>query len=236
MDFCIQRSESRDLAREKIAIYSAASALGSKYITSVDCKEGYVPIGSVEYCEQILPKSDAAIDFFPEFLSDFFHRKIDYSTFGLVENLPGNLITRKKLFLKPAKVWKSDFKSRVVEPDEKIPYDWYYFSEPVEFVQEWRYYVANGELITTGWYDGHDEDEPAPKLDIDFPKNFNSAVDFGRLKDGRIALVEAHAPFACGWYGENHRDYVYWQLEAWKGYIKDPDVFRVSSLKRFSGF
>jgi hypothetical protein len=234
MDFCIQRSESRDLAREKIAIYSSAASLGSKYITSVNCQEGYVPIGTVEYCEQILPKSEVPCDFFPEFLNDWLHRKIGLSTFGCIEQI-GTSIKRHELFLKPAKVWKSDFKSRIVGPEENIPYGLYYFSEPVQFVQEWRYYVANGELVTTGWYDGHDEDEPAPKLDIQFPKDFNSAVDFGRLKDGRIALVEAHAPFACGWYGESHVDYVHWQLESWKGYIQNSDAFRVTSLTRFKG-
>jgi hypothetical protein len=83
-------------------------------------------------------------------------------------------------------------------------------------VNEWRYYVANGDVVTTGWYRGEDEDKPAPELPVEWPEGFSGAVDFGELEDGHLALVEAHAPFACGWYGERHEDYARWQLEAWK--------------------
>ena len=209
MKFCLQTGES---TREKIAVISTANKLGYEYITAKICTPNCVPIGSVEFCETILPARNEPIDFYPDFLKEYRHREIGCTTFG-------SPIKRHRLFLKKANQWKSDFQSRIVEWNEPVPYDLYYYSEPVEFVQEWRYYIADGILITTGWYDGHDEDEPAPELDIKWPNNFNAATDFGRLKDGRIALVESHAPFACGWYGDNHEDYAFWQYEAWQQYI-----------------
>jgi len=218
MRFCLQ---SGDSTREKIAVFSAAHKLGYEFTTGKTCDQDCIPIGTVEFCETVLPKTDGTIDFYPEFLKDFRHREIGYSTFGGVEGYqPDSPIKRHRLFLKKANEWKSDFQSRVVEWNEPIPYDFYYYSYPVEFVQEWRYYIAGGVLVTTGWYDGCDEEEPAPELNIKWPDSFNAAADFGRLKDGRIALVESHAPFACGWYGENHEDYVFWQYEAWKRYVE----------------
>lgn len=76
--------------------------------------------------------------------------------------------------------------------------------------------MADGDLITTGWYDGNDENEDAPMVGAMWPKGFSGAVDFGRLIDGRIALVECHAPFACGWYGDDHKDYALWLAIGWE--------------------
>lgn len=222
MKFCLQSGES---SREKIAIFSAAPKLGYEFVTSKICIANCIPIGTVEYCESILPPRETPIDFYPEFLKEHRHREIGYSTFGGVEGYQKDSpIKRKRFFLKKANEWKSNFKSRIVEWNEPIPYDFYYYSEPIEFIQEWRYYIAGGVQITTGWYDGCDEDEPAPELGIKWPDTFNAAIDFGRLKDGKIALVESHAPFACGWYGDDHAEYVFWQYEAWKRYIEKLDL------------
>jgi hypothetical protein len=63
------------------------------------------------------------------------------------------------------------------------------FSSVVKFTQEWRYYIANGKVLTTGWYDGDNEDEIAPELNVNYPSGYCGAVDFGRLETGEIALV-----------------------------------------------
>jgi hypothetical protein len=216
--FCLQFGDS---TREKLAIFSAAPKLGYEFTSSKLCPIDCIPIGSVEFCESILPPQEGPKDFYPDFLKEHFHRSIDWGTFGAVEGTnEDSAVKRKRLFLKKSHEWKSNFESRVVEWNEQIPYDFYYFSEPVEFVQEWRYYIAGGVQITTGWYKGDNEEEPAPDLGIDWPKTYNAAVDFGRLKDGRIALVESHAPFACGWYGDDHKDYALWQYESWNNYIE----------------
>lgn len=219
LKFCIQTGES---TREKLAIFSVTRKLGYEYTIRKECPVDHIPIGTVEFCESILPIKYSPKDFYPDFLKDHMYREYGLSTFGGVEGYEENsTIKRHRLFLKIAYEWKSDFKSRTVEWNEPIPYGHYYWSHPVEFIQEWRYYIANGQIITTGWYSGNDEDEPAPELGIVFPKDFNAATDFGRLSTGEIALVESHAPFACGWYGEDHEDYVRWQYEAWKGYMNE---------------
>lgn len=212
MKFCLQAGES---TREKLAIYNQRL---SEVIASKVCPIGHIPIGDVPFCEAAIPhrkrmQLDKIIDFYPMFLHRWRHRKIkliyvDKST-KLTEG-----------FYKRATEWKSDWPSQLVYKGGDIPNNFYYYwSEPVTFTQEWRYYIAEGKVITTGWYSGEDEDEPAPELNIPWHSHYNGAVDFGRLDDGRIALVEAHAPFACGWYGDKHEDYVTWQILAWNGWV-----------------
>ena len=241
MKFALQPGLS---SREVIAIMNSARRMRHDYEIwpgRPDPAEQLCPIGSVEYCESYWSPetrqewSHYAIDFYPDFLKEWLHRRVGYAGFGFSPvNLRSDSTVSKSIFLKPAKSWKGEFVSRVVGLDEFVPIDWYYWSDPVSFVQEWRYYVANGRVITTGWYAGNDEDEPAPTLwDVKWPSTYSAAVDFGRLDDGRIALVEAHAPFACGWYGENHDDYVEWQAEAWIYYTHKPDVFIRKDLGRF---
>lgn len=218
--FCFQPGES---TREKTAIYVGARQLGYETTSSKTCLKDHIPVGDVPYCEAGIPYEkqyslDAIIDFYPEFLKEYRYREIKLAYFD--DLIPHLTCIRTRGFLKRADQWKPDFKSRIVEADESIENNFYYWSEPVAFLQEWRYYIAEGKLITTGWYDGVNEDEPAPELNIKWPTNYNGAVDFGRLVDGRMALVEAHAPFACGWYGENHVDYALWQAKAWESWIK----------------
>lgn len=240
MKFALQPGLS---SREVIAIMSAARRLGHEYETWPGRPELYkhhIPIGSVEYCENMWsPEARREwelypIDFYPDFLRHWLHRKVGYSVFGTFHTADYCATLRQPIFLKQGKRWKSDFVSRVVKWDDRVPLDWYYWSEPVSFSDEWRYYVADGRVITTGWYRGDNEDAPAPELwDVKWPSGYSAAVDFGRLDNGKIALVEAHAPFACGWYGENHEDYVRWQAEAWTHYTHSADKFRRKDLGRF---
>lgn len=37
-----------------------------------------------------------------------------------------------------------------------------------------------------------------------------------KYENGRLELVEAHAPFACGWYGDDPSLYALWQIVAWE--------------------
>ncbi|MEI8269800.1 MAG: ATP-grasp domain-containing protein [bacterium] len=206
--FCLEMNGS---TREKIAIISSARYLNYDYVYSKKALPDCIPIGSVDYCEEILPKG-YPIEFFPDFLKEYTFREINYGHLDKIE---------KPLFLKKADCWKSDFESKVYNPNENIIPDFYYYSEPVQFKQEWRYYISEGCIISSGWYKGEDENEPAPNLIINFPEDFNAAVDFGRLSTGELAIIESHAPFACGWYGDTHFEYAMWQVEAWNGFLKN---------------
>ena len=57
--------------RESFAIMNNAKKLGSDYVMSKNCKENHIPIGSVEYCEQILKTNDKIKNFYPDFLKNY---------------------------------------------------------------------------------------------------------------------------------------------------------------------
>lgn len=202
MNFCIQKGYS---GREALAIRASAGSLGCGFVHSDVALEGMIPIGSVEFCLPVFGLHERL--FIPDFLSSMMNRGW------------GTLLGTDRLdeasFVKDLTEWKSDWKSGVYPAGAVIPDGFWLVSEPVSFIQEWRYYVAGGEVLTTGWYMGEDEDEPAPLINVAWPSDFSGAVDFGRLPDGRMALVEAHAPFACGWYGEGLKDYALWMAAAW---------------------
>lgn len=203
--FCVQRGYS---GREVNAVLSSAASLGVEVCWSVEALAGWVPVGTVEWCGPVFGKH--RVNFFPEFLEGLMGRK-----FMRTGWLSGAELCEDG-FVKAVWMWKSEWESAVYPAGTVLPAGDWWVVEPVVFEQEWRYYVAGGRVVTTGWYLGEDEDEPAPVLDVAWPAGFSGAVDFGRLADGRMALVECHAPFACGWYGERHRDYAEWLLESWR--------------------
>lgn len=193
--------------REILSAQNGAGALGIDYVRSMQAIQGLIPVGTVEYCTPVFGKQPKVKNFYPSFLSDFVSRNI---------TLISSMTTNDYFFAKNATEWKSDHPKLVKEVlwDGK---SLWWVSDVVKFTQEWRYYVADGCLITTGWYDGNDQNEPAPELDIKWPLGFSGAVDFGRLSNGQIELVEAHAPYGCGWYGETRDNELYalWLYESW---------------------
>jgi hypothetical protein len=193
-----------NLGREALAVRISAESLGAQAFRRDFPLPGEIPIGSVEFCEEAF--GPHRLDFFPTFLLPWFAGPIDLIHGGVVS----------ECFIKDATGWKTDWESRVVLDGTVVPLGRWFMRPVLNFVNEWRYYVANGEVVTTGWYRGEDEDKTAPEIPVDWPEGFSGAVDFGELDTGYMALVEAHAPFACGWYGEKHSDYARWQLEAWK--------------------
>lgn len=199
--FAIQREQSQ--SREALAIIVSTR---DWYITESPAVDD-IPIGTVEYCEPLF--GNHRKDFFPEFLTSFIKRK------GFCVQITRRGITLEEdMFVKDITACKSDWESKVYPEGTVIPAGTYAFFSPTAFRNEWRYYVAEGEVSTTGWYAGIDEDAEAPVLDVKWPSNFSGAVDFGTTRYG-IELVECHAPFACGWYGEDHRDYIHWQTRSW---------------------
>lgn len=170
-------------------------------------------VGTVEWCQAALGFMPCP-DFYPAWLNEYLKRPITYSR-GF--EVPFDV----SLFAKPWRAYKlAD--AKIFSQGQYIPNGWV-CSEVVKFTQEWRYYVADGELLAAGWYDGHDEDEPAPKLDIAWPKGFCGAVDFGRLDTGEIALVESHHPYACGNYleADECEAWVMWLELGWEWTLKE---------------
>jgi hypothetical protein len=184
--------------------------------------DGEVLVGSVEFVESFIgPRKPI---YYPEFLSDYFNRNIWRS-----ETWPTG-----KCFVKPADRHKR-FESAIVSYNE-YPQGFgggtptgmhvgpYWCSEIVNFIEEWRYYIKDGKCVDALWYAGNEKEVKAPRkaiIDIDWPKGFCGAVDFGRLDTGEFALVENNLPYACGWYGPYSDGKIYGEwLKAGFKYIK----------------
>lgn len=101
-----------------------------------------------------------------------------------------------------------------------------FISEPVEWLSEWRFYVAKGQIIGQARYDQNEsEDAPVPKFEtvksciqaLAFEHPY--AVDFGVLSSGETALVEVNDAWAIGLYGSAlpPRTYLAFLQERWAG-------------------
>lgn len=188
------------------------------------CKDGKIlpeetPLGSVEWIEKIIGHR-VVPDYFPAFLSHLLYRKT-----WVTDSWP----LGKRCFIKPAykhKAWKANvYSGRGYAGKRKGPY---ICSEVARFRNEFRYYVANGKVLSGWWYWGdslddqqrHDGSEPpdAPALpEIDWPSDYCGAVDFGVLwETGELALIEANAPFSCGWYGVDSEHYAQFLESGWQ--------------------
>ena len=182
--------------RELLAIMSS----DYDYYTGKPRNQDDVPVGTVEWVEQFLG-GPVKPDYYPEYLKDMLHRKVWKSDTAI-----------SGMFVKPGDRYKR-FDGQVFKMN--CPSD-VWCSEVVEFVDEWRYYVADGDILAAGWYSGSDENSPPP--DIPVKLRGCGAYDFGRLKTGELALVEYQHPYACGWYGDSkdHALYVDWLVRGWE--------------------
>lgn len=172
-----------------------------------DRPEGYIPCGTVEWCEFFLPDEKKTPDYYPEFLKDHLHRKIWKTDSWPME---------KGIFIKPADRHKRYTGFVTIGGYRKKKRGPHWCSEVVRFENEWRYYVADGKVLTGEWYSGDEENTPdAPELNIKIPEWYCGALDFGMLTTGELALVEANSPYACGWYGKDHKLFVEWLIKGW---------------------
>ena len=173
----------------------------------------YIPCGSLEFCQKIYGKIITP-NYYPLFCN--LNRKIWYT-----EEWPIN----QKVFIKPADRYKrfTGFTTDGTERKKKNGPFW--CSDIVNFIDEWRYYIANGEVLFSGWYDGikeYEEEPKAPDLKIKIPKNYCGAIDYGMTDKGDFTLIEAQHPFACGFYGEHEDKYsfVKWLVKGWRNMIE----------------
>lgn len=173
-----------------------------------DVPDGWLPFGNVLWTEAILGRR-LMPDYLPEFLKGFVFRKTwpqDKWPLGQVCHVKP--LERYKRFtgFVTRGTWKGAKKGPLL------------CSEPVTFLNEWRFYVANGVVLAAHWYWGDQEKTPdAPEIGVSWPTMFCGSVDFGQRDDGRIELIEAHHPIACGWYGSLNDGAVFaqWLDEGW---------------------
>ncbi len=180
---------------------------------------GYAPVGTVEFCRAVMARlciEEPAMPSYPALLAPFLGRKIQA---GKVVDLWFMDCDANgeagELFVKPQKIKLFDGKlvSDVTDDDIKdLPGGTpVWFSERVNFVAEWRVYVAP-EKIAVGQY-GEGPDEAldmdlvmqairAIQRDKNCPCSF--ALDFGLTDEGKLLLVEMSDAWALGLYKTQH--------------------------------
>ncbi len=202
----------------KIPTYGAYGSSGTeqlhaKILNKEKEQENYVPCGSVEWCESLLG-CNIKPDYYPEWAQMLLHRKV----------WEGDEWLLQKVFVKPSDRYKrftGFITTGTYKKKKKSPF---WFSEVVEFENEWRCYVTNGKIKACEWYWGDEVNTPELYTDYKIilaayiPSIYSGALDVGILKNGRVALVESQHPFACGWYGEQSNDDIYfqWLIDGWK--------------------
>lgn len=206
--FAIQRNERSSKESLAISQYAIINKITCLLIDNPkDVPLGFIPVGSVEWCLKILNKK-VIPDYYPEFLRQYLYREV-----WQTNEWP----LGKKVFIKPSDKYKrftGFFTNGRYKGKKKGPY---WCSEIVKFINEWRYYISNGKILTGEWYYGDEINTPdAPNLNIEIPTGYCGAIDFGMLEDGKLALVEVNHPFACGWYGKDYKLYTEWLINGWE--------------------
>lgn len=197
--------------REFISVHSWACLNSVKIRYSSDCPKNWLPIGSTNFIQRCF---DVKIvpDYFPVWAKPILKRKVWHY----------NNIPFKRCFVKSGeyKVFNGYVKENGSSPGGAGNLYGYWCSEVVEFNNEWRLYICNGEILDRGWYSGDNDDKPCPDIDLDLTGVFG-ALDIGETDCG-IQIVEFHHPFSCGWYGTDSNAYVKFLSE---GYLKMKNDF-----------
>jgi hypothetical protein len=160
--------------------------------------------------------------------AELMHRKV-----RLIPSLRWALIQLENgpMFIKPADGWKR-FTGFVAHTETDHRFQGaslakpVWVSEPVEFIEEWRFYVVGGFIIN---FENVSDKMPLHNFYLDicaiqrgvakmhssgqYPSAY--VIDFGLLKDGRTALVEMNDGFSFGAYDtkESSGD-SYWAVTA----------------------
>lgn len=195
--------------RERTQAIRGATSLGVAVEIghASDCREGWCPVGTVEFCEEVLGYHPRP-DYYPAWLRSITSRSIERIELAQPTSLGASR------FVKRAERYKIG-RTGVVHPSDILEVGEYYAAEVVRFVAEWRYYIAEGEVLSAWWYDGIGDELPAPAFPCEIPRGMCAAIDLGLTASG-IELVEAQHPYACGWYGEDAALWVLWLLSGWR--------------------
>jgi hypothetical protein len=194
---------------QKLSLFCIVNNVPLIRVDKKNVEDEHIPCGSVEWCEHLLGQHITP-DYYPEWLNEFLFRKVWRED---------KWILGKKLFVKPADRYKR-FTGFVTSGSyRKKKRGQLIWSEIISFQNEWRYYISNGKVLTSGWYWGDEINTPdAPDVRdiLIIPENYSGALDFGHC-GRRFVLVESQHPFACGWYGKHEHDYLYfqWLIDGW---------------------
>lgn len=206
MKFAISSASRNDHEAGTIVCYCALHQIPYRIVAKpTDVRPDEIPVGNVPWVTAVLGHEDVP-DYYPDFLAHLLHRKVwraDKWPYG------------HRVFIKPSDRHKrfTGFVTTGTWKGKKKPP--FYCSEIVEWISEWRFYIAAGQVRDARWNFG--EERPVPALTVDYPPDYYGAVDFGLLSTGEIALIEANTCFSVGWYGpmSEGATYVHWLADSW---------------------
>ena len=179
-----------------------------------------LPVGSIRYLRSAMHLagiSEPRNFSYPSCLQDYLHRRIESRRAGEVQG---------RAFIKPqtTKAFTGCVFDTLANPEDLDAHDRLQYQaflslaadepvwvcEPVEWLNEARYYALNGELLGMGLYGEYPDEAPQPDPEIvqemlsrmhrepGAPIAF--ALDVGVLKSGQTALVECTDAWAVGYY------------------------------------
>lgn len=225
------------LGREEACMAALASARGVPVqFTSakqmergkVAIKPGMVAIGSVRFVKHSLRQLGKTLPEhtpYPDSLHSMLHREVQ--KVPALREVRKMLTKGQRMFVKPADGWKR-FTGFVADDPRDMRFNGasssmaVWISDPVEFVSEWRAYVAGGHLLDVRFADhGGDKsvavdrgviEEAVRRLAATGAAPAGYVMDFGVLQDcGRTALIEVNDGFSFGAY-DGVAPEVYWQV------------------------
>lgn len=167
-------------------------------------------VGAVPFVSAALRAAGAGLpphQPYPAVLSCHLYRQVGYA-----ERLATLLSNRREpLFVKPAAQWKK-WTGRVINGStDRGRNDPVYWSEPVEWLSEWRAYIVDGAVLDIQRVPNTPVLGPEPDRRVvlaaasDYAAAPDAAqglvIDFGVLATGETALVEVNDGFSFGAYG-----------------------------------
>lgn len=218
MKFVIQNSVKNEKEAKTVAFYCITNNIKYRISKEKDdfIQEDEIPIGYIKWFEKVSHLTINKPEYYPEFLQPLFGRKIWYT-----EKWP----IGTKVFIKPAdqaKRFTGFVTSGTYKGKKRGPF---WCSDIINFINEWRYYITNGKILTAKWYSGINDDEIPPEFpNIKIPKSWCGSIDLGKTQDNKILLVESSLPYSTGWYGQiGDPIYSEWLIDGYK-WMKE--VFR----------
>jgi ATP-grasp domain, R2K clade family 2 len=208
--------ESQALARyaletgRRLLLFNNAEKIPEEHI-----RTGQLISGSVEILESFIGPQKP--EYFPPWAIIAAGREIHYG-----ESLD---LKRYKTprFIKPTDRLKR-FDGMLWQPNEPVPEGTLEIQEPVTILREGRHYIHEGEILTSAWYsqeaDPSDHQMTCPEIppSVEIPRTWSGTIDTAETQEYGNIILECHAPFACGWYGESKDFMIYgtWLEAGWK--------------------
>lgn len=162
--------------------------------------EHYVPVGTVEFVNTFCRYKHIHIPeniSYPDELLPFLGRDIWTEEFG---NVSGSFFVKPK----NTKMFTGSIKQEITEPVKDSEPVW--VSHPLQFTQEYRYYIIDKHVVGYSRYDDGDDVDIVPP--ISFIEQMVSAyktqpagysIDIG-ICDGQPLLIEVNDGWALGFY------------------------------------